>query len=299
MPCAADSLYATAVSIIRLIIYSAARVQVLRGPILALVWLAAFGSFSVSAQTSAPPNVEFNNKTVDFGDRGDSKVNSSTLGMEIQISLGNYPGRAGTSLPVTLNYSSKLWRFDYNFYNPGQYTSSGHPIGNGYTGVVARYAERSMSGWTSSMGFPFLDGAPPQYYDSTGYPKPDVNSCGGGGCYTVDRLLIWMPDGSSHEFRSSDQPHSVYDNTQLPNDLYAVDGSRMRYQRSTQTLFMADGSRYLIAGHQYVDRNGNTLTYDSANNRWLDTLGRSIGLPPMSMPGTNYQPTISPGSYPY
>src|SRR2546423_805121 len=184
MPCSVNSLYAIAARIIGLIIRSAVGKRVPRGLILPLVWLAAFGSFSASAQTTAPPNVEFNNKAVDFGDRGDSKVNPSTLGMEIQVPLGNYPGRAGVSLPVTLNYSSKLWRFDYNFYNPGQYTSSGNPIGNGYTGVVARYAEHSLSGWTSSLGFPFLDGAPTQYYDSTGYPKPDANSCGGGGGFT-------------------------------------------------------------------------------------------------------------------
>jgi hypothetical protein len=85
----------------------------------------------------------------------------------------------------------------------------------------------------------------------------------------------------------------------LPDDLYTVDGSRMRYQRSTQTLFMPDGSRFLMASRQYVDHNGNILTYDSANSRWLDTLGRAIPLPPVSMPGTNFQPAISPGSYTY
>ena len=268
-----------------------------RALLTAFVWLAVFGTFGASAQT---PNVQFTNKTVDFGDRGDVKVNPSTLGMEIQIPLGNYRGRAGLNLPVTLSYSSKLWRFEYNFFNPGHYSSSGVPIGDGYTGVVARYAEHSMSGWTTSLGFPFLDGAPTQYYDETGYPSKDANSCPGMTiCYTVDRQVIWMPDGSSHEFRSTDMPKAVNDNTPFPDDMYAVDGSRMRYQKSTQTLFMPDGSRYLLGSKQYVDRNGNTLTYDSVNSRWLDTLGRPVSLPPVSMPGTNFQPSMSPGSYTY
>jgi hypothetical protein len=205
------------------------------------VWCALLGPLTARAQT-APPNVQFTNKAVDLGDRGDLRINPSTLGMEIQIPLGHYPGRAGMSLPVTLNYSSALWRIDYNYYNPGQYTSNGTPIGNGYTGVVARYAEHSMSGWTSSLGFPFPDGAPTQYYDYYGKPVPDANSCGVSGCYIVDRQIIWMPDGSSYEFRSTDQPKALSDTTPFPDDMYAVDGSRMRYQNSTQTLFLPDGS---------------------------------------------------------
>jgi RHS repeat-associated protein len=296
MPCSINSLRQI-LSRVNSLYSSVACVLSPRVLLTAFVWLVVFAPSGASAQT---PNVQFTNKTVDFGDRGEVKVNPSTLGMEIQIPLSNYPGRAGLNLPVTLSYSSKLWRFEYNFFNPGHYSSSGVPIGDGYTGVVARYAEHSMSGWTTSLGFPFLDGAPTQYYDETGYPSKDANSCPGMTiCYTVDRQVIWMPDGSSHEFRSTDQPKSVYDNTPFPDDMYAVDGSRMRYQKSTQTLFMPDGSRYLLGSKQYVDRNGNTLTYDSANSRWLDTLGRAIPLPPVSMPGTNVQPTITPGSYTY
>jgi RHS repeat-associated protein len=225
--------------------------------------------------------VEFNNKAFDLGARSDLSVNPSTFGMEIQLPLGNYPGRAGASLPITLSYSSKVWRLDYNFYNPGHYSSNGTPIGDGYTGVVARYAEHSAAGWTSSLGFPFFDNIPTQYYNFDGRTRPDPNSCS-GVCYVIDRLLLLMPDGSSHELRSSDQPKALNDPTPLPDDLYAVDGSRMRYQRSTQTLFMPNGSRYLFGSLQYVDRNGNALTYDTANSRWLDTLGRPINLPPLS-----------------
>jgi RHS repeat-associated protein len=240
----------------------------------------------VALAQNAQPNVQFNQKAVDFGGRGDLRVNPTTLALELQIPLGNYPGRAGLSLPVTISYSSKLWRVDYYTYIPGPVNSSGNPTGEGYTRVQARYAEHSSSGWTSSLGFPFFDNTPTQYYDINGSPKPDANSCGSSGCYVVDRLLVWMPDGSSHELRSTDQPRAVGSGGPLPDDLYAVDGSRIRYQRSTQTLFMPDGGRYLFATGQYVDRNGNTLT--AANNSWVDTLGRGIGLPPLATTAGTY-----------
>src|ERR1051325_10978111 len=40
---------------------------------------------------------------------------------------------------------------------------------------------------------------------------------------------------------------------------------------------MPDGSRYLMASRQYIDRNGNTITYGSGSV--TDTLGRNIPLP--------------------
>src|SRR6266404_1837173 len=80
-----------------------------------------------------------------------------------------------------------------------------------------------------------------------------------------------MPDGSTHELRSSDQPR--FPNDPLIDDYYSVDGARMHYQRSTQKLFMADGSCYDFgANPKYTDRNGNTITS-------TDTLGRTISNP--------------------
>jgi hypothetical protein len=49
-----------------------------------------------------------------------------------------------------------------------------------------------------------------------------------------------------------------------------------------------DGSRYLLTSPygqndaQYIDRNGNKLTYNSTNKQWTDTLGRTINTPPIS-----------------
>src|ERR1700745_4326969 len=99
----------------------------LRSAALLFAFVALSMESSVFAQT-APPNIQYTNKTVDLGLRGELRINPSTRALEIQINLGNYAGRAGLNLPVILNYSSKVWRVDYNFYNPGQFTSSGNPI---------------------------------------------------------------------------------------------------------------------------------------------------------------------------
>src|SRR5437868_10851887 len=55
----------------------------------------------------------------------------------------------------------------------------------------------------------------------------------------------------------------------------------MRYQRSTGTLFLPDGSR--VVGGKQIDRNGNTLTVVTGGMR--DTLGRTINNPLASIGG--------------
>src|SRR6266478_144139 len=254
-----------------------------------LVMLPAFYPLAVRAQ-NPPPNVQYTNKAVDLGLRGNLTVNPSTQALEIEIPLGGYAGRAGFNVPIAISYSSKVHRIKYEAYNPGHYTSSGQPIGDGYTLVSDRFAEYSSAGWTTTVGFPVLDlSANGEQYDMFGRAVGTDGQCPSYACLTIDRVLFRMPDGSTHELRSSDQPRSP--NDPLLDDYYSVDGARMHYQRSTQKLFMADGSCYdLGANPKYTDRNGNTIT-------GMDTLGRAIPYPPMngtgSYGGTPGDPTYS------
>jgi RHS repeat-associated protein len=248
--------------------------------ILAVTWLAGVNCLPALAQNPAP-NIQYTKNATDSKLRGEMKVNPSTLALEFQLPIAVYPGRAGLDVPVTVSYSSKVWRIAYQGYNPGGFTSSGQPVGNGYTIITAMYAEHSRAGWTSSIGFPVIDTwSDTDVYDQFGSPTGDTCPL---GCFSVDRVLARMPDGSAHELRSTDQPSAA--GAATPDDYYAVDGSRMRYQRSTGTLFMPDGSRYLIGGAQYVDRNGNTLTY---GNGVTDTLGRNIPAPPLAAAAGDY-----------
>ena len=96
------------------------------------VILTVFYPLAVRAQNPAP-NVQYTNKAVDLGLRGNLTVNPSTRAVEIQIPLGNYAGRAGLNVPIAISYSSKVHRIKFEGFNPGQFTSSGQPVGDGYT----------------------------------------------------------------------------------------------------------------------------------------------------------------------
>jgi len=103
-------------------------------------------------------------------------------------------------------------------------------------------------------------------------------------------MYITLPDGSRHELRRDDARHDLGE-TQS-GVYYAVDGSRLSYDTTTDKLFLPNGSLILnymygrVIGNpptQYVDRNGNVLTFNTDSSTWTDTVGRSIGVP---IPGT-------------
>jgi RHS repeat-associated protein len=114
----------------------------------------------------------------------------------------------------------------------------------------------------------------------------------GASCCFIDRLQIHLTDGSTHEFRSSDRPYcyGIDDTTTLPDDLYSVDGTRMRYKRSLKRLYLPDGSYWNLANGatpaQYFDRNGNRLLSDGE-----DSLGRTF-TSPLANTATDYTYTV-------
>jgi RHS repeat-associated protein len=225
---------------------------------------------SFSPETRAQ-NIQHNNDAVDMGMRNTRRVNPITLGAEIQIPLGSYRGRGGLDVPVVLSYSSKLWEMKFQGYNPG--APPPHFTIEPYTIISAEYARRSVRGWTTTVGMPVLDfSVGDRIYSPDGVPNITGNCT--SGCYKIDRMMVWMPDGSGHELRASDQPRPIAQ--AVPDNYYAVDGSRMRWEQSTQTLYMPDGSRYRMGLGKYIDRNGNTL---SSEGGFRDTLDRLIPSP--------------------
>src|SRR5258705_4272766 len=200
---------------------------------------------------------------------------TGTNTMSLQVPLGSYPGR-GVSLPINLNYSSKVWRL-------GFIKSIYYTYGGSNAVAEAIYSEYATAGWTTSLDVPIVEW-PKQddCYWFTG--KPYARGTSSPYTFRVARVFIHMPDGSTHELRKSDQAYQDNGSIDMNGSFYAVDGSRMRYDSTgatTGTLYLADGTRYVINGSsvQYIDRNGNALGYDGSTRQWTDTLGRVINIP--------------------
>src|SRR5882672_10940514 len=69
--------------------------------------------------------------------------------MNLQVPLGSYPGR-GVSLPINLNYSSKVWRL-------GFIRSIYYTYGGSNSVAEAIYSEYATAGWTTSLDVPILE----------------------------------------------------------------------------------------------------------------------------------------------
>jgi hypothetical protein len=177
-------------------------------------------------------NIKYTKGNTDSALRSNLEVDPSTLGMSIQIPLTSYPGRGG-ELPVTLRYSSKQWRV--NFMDTFQTTIT-------KTRTEAFWAEDSVAGWTTSLDLPKVIVPQVNYrgpYDGTGDTICTAGSCNpppppGTPILYINRLLLQMPDGSSHELRKDDATTS--NSSPDAGVYYAVDGSRIRYETATSTI---------------------------------------------------------------
>jgi hypothetical protein len=254
-----------------------------------VVWSIALGASSSFAQ-----NIQHNETKADLGLRSDTRVDPSTLGMSFSIPLTSYPGRAGHDLPVAITYSSKVLRL--GFQGVDSPPISGLVI---WTGV--EFAKHSTAGWTSTLNPPRVEfTGMSQFYDGNGRPAcQDVCVPGHAviGNRYVKRIHVYLPDGSSHELRFDDQVYTA-PVTPFTGTFHAVDGSRMRFESNTgvaSVLYLPNGSRYLFGPYtgnelnatHFIDRNGNTLTYNSGTRQWTDTLNRVISNPLPANPAAN------------
>ncbi len=316
-----------------------------------------FCQFMVRAQSSAP---QYTNNTPEQVLRGSARINPSTLAMEFSLPFGAYPGRNGSSIPVGLNYSSKIWRMDNgSFLDPVTHITT-----RATQGV---YSDHSMGGWSHTLQVPTLDlsmltwsfspnGDPsgsdpcmnntdscyPPTPTPTPSPTPTPNPNGGGAScdihfnghwyhcsscddyygyncdltsfsnqvtYTIGRIFVHFPDGSTTELRSSDTPVT---NFNANTSYYSIDGSNMRldFSDTSKILYLPNGSRYIwntdSSGRllvQYVDENGNIVTYHQTgdiqpttgamNSELTDTVGRTLAGVLPGQPTANTDQTYS------
>jgi YD repeat-containing protein len=229
--------------------------------------------------------------------RGSGRVNASSLGMEFDLPLGGYPGR-GIDVPVSLSYSSKVWRnkpyFSYEYIGPGANSTFCIPSSE------MKFAEDTASGWTSSLAVPYIEYTGVNtVFNHEGFPisftdvECPLSGGGGGGSYPntyIKRLVIHLPGGGSHEFRADDTiyPFTIGSTgsdspSYAPNwdtTFYAVGGSNMKYVQDSSLgiyrLWMPDGSFYdfnASSAHgadrkatRFTDRNGNYTSFYGPNS---------------------------------
>ncbi len=255
--------------------------------------------FACARESVRAQNVQHSKNSQDLGLRHNFTVDPVSLSLNIQITLGGYNGRGGSTLPVALRYSSKVWRLEYQDFKPPCAPPPGLCDDITYTMLNAVYGDpnydRMSAGWSNTLELPYVI-SEPEWYVITGEPC-DYDKCGETGTDRnyIRRLRLRMPDGSTHEMRADDNIYYYTQQPTYPLTYYAVDGSHIRYVatgdvNAQATIYLPDGSRYLTENNgwgngQFIDRNGNTLTYNSSNNTWTDSLGRSIT--PASLPGYN------------
>jgi hypothetical protein len=238
----------------------------------------------VSVFTNAQSTMSYTTNKADSNLRGSLEVDPSTLGMSFNLPMGGYGGR-GATLPISLTYSSKIWRLNHH---------------SGFTGynyyidqIEAKYSEQATSGWTSSTSVPYIEYTGTQeVYDEVGNPLcTTCDYTDGSPQFFVARVLLHLPDGSTHELRRYDNYYNSFSSATFANSgvysgiFKSVDGSRINYNFDNSTIYLPDGSRYWLAapgGVQYFDRNGNTLTFNTSSNQWTDTLGRTISAIPLN-----------------
>jgi RHS repeat-associated protein len=254
---------------------------------------------SVAAQVK-----QYTENKSDLALRSEAHIDPATHGMSVEIPLGGAPGRGGNSVPISIRYSSKLWRMKYTNWWPGFIMDK--------IWVKPKFAENSWSGWTSSLEPPRIEYTGLSLsngYESDGSPYNDNPNAEHNGFLRVYRIHLHLPDGSSHELRKSDAPTAE----QLPDfytgTFYAVDGTGMRFDADNNVLYLRDGSRYFFAGNgsftrynnevhsgswatQYIDANGNTINYSLSSV--TDTLGRSWNNP---LVNSANKPTVQDQSY--
>src|SRR5713226_7948449 len=243
-------------------------------------------------------DIQYAQNTTDQNKRSSLTVDPASLGMTVQIPLGGYPGRAGASLPIVLQNSSKVWHMEYGG-NAGL-----NPHANGW--VYPAY--EANGGWTMSLSPPSLKSADlSKSYTVDGGPECVAHCVPESYTYMIYRIEVHMPDGSAHEVRKDDAAVLVDSNHPYNSDgtYYAVDGSRLRLECHTgvnappNVLYLPDGSRYVYASDyssvSYIDRNGNTLVYNLGSRQWTDTLGRVIGLPLQGAPSVGDSTYLLPG----
>ena len=205
--------------------------------------------------------------------RSPLKIDPREGKLNLTIAFTAGADRMGAPIMDELYYSSAVWDMNYSVIQ-GQIQT--------FYQTSTNYDSRG--GWSSSLDTPTLT-TDTQLYDNEGYSSDTCDGetgCGQGqtALYYINKKIVSIPGIGTHDLYKDEDPHLF--TPQTPNRenfgiFYAVDGSRIKYDADTGTLYLPNGSRYLFSGGQtttYIDRQGNQRTYNQTGRFWTDTLGR-------------------------
>ena len=220
-----------------------------------------------------------NENSSDRNLRGSSRINPSTLAMEISIPLGVYPGRNGNSIPIAVNYSSKVWTsavFETEFHD----SSLGQNPPSQTTRTVNRFQiarfdfNNNNAGWNISLQPPrivpsegFFVEHPDTAFGYAGSSRFVVRGLGSPLSAGVDIIQVPTPPDNC--------PQIIREEWTIGSDgIKQIDGdSRFTFTSCPFGDFSTNGG--------YV---GGTTRAEQANNSVLTTVARmSVRMPNGSM----------------
>ena len=88
------------------------RVNLLFTNIFRVALMLAFSTVGL-AENQSPQNSRINDYKPDKALKSNARINPMSRAMELSIPIGGYQGRAGSGLPITFDYSSKVWQIDF------------------------------------------------------------------------------------------------------------------------------------------------------------------------------------------
>src|ERR1044072_7314312 len=100
---------------------------------------------SANGQTPQKPNTD---SALDNRMRSNATVDPLSLGLQLSINLGSYPGRDGLALPITMSYSSHLW----GIHHVTTEKCGMSPYWVYYHRYRPEYGRGSLGGWTAPLG---------------------------------------------------------------------------------------------------------------------------------------------------
>jgi len=278
--------------------------------------LVALISFCVCARVEAQSWTQYDQATPPqhasgvspFGSYVSTEIGTVSLtngALNIHLPLATVGGR-GFSIPISLNYSSKVWSVakdaDTNPWNGSEDVTAYANYGEAGTWIGYYNNVTGTAGWS-------IGGMPVMTRRFVGVYPCDT---GQGYQTTLTKLSAVMPDGSEIEFRDD-----VYDGAPrysgsctLYDELinrglrwHATDGSGaiFIYDNSTSqsgVLITGDGTHYRFDGMfgpavSATDRNGNqiTVTHPNGTTVYTDQLGRTVTIANGAVTFQGYQGT--------